>query len=916
MQRLISVTYLDGTMVDYVYDNLGNRLMQTTTLPASPTNMVPTGVGNPGIPNGAVNVSYVPVLTWPATSDPDGSDSVAYYLYFGTNATPPLIYSGWQTTWSPGPLPCYTTYYWYVVARDNHNTQTASPLWSFTTGDVPPAAGFSAQSPTGVAPLTVSFQDQSLHPCGTIASWQWSFHNDGRIDSTNQNPSFTYTSAGDYSVRLTVTDQHGFAATVVQTNLVSVLGPNIIELVPLELSILSAGPYGNLVVSYAVTNTGTISLSGKWQWSDWFYLSPNSALDSSASLVGVIDESQALPAGTVYRRTNLVLVVGTDLTGQFLYLNADGANALEEINTNDNVIRIPADKRLPDLVPGGVNWSGQAIAGQPFNITYSVTNIGPLDVVGLDGTSVDFFDGLFISTNSTFDSTASYIGSGVYTGTLPTGASYTQTDSAYLPNWPAGNYWIFVKANYSRLVAASSPSKVSPAMPVSLGAPILAPVSASVPQGVPSDSRITILDVVTNKGSAPAMGFWVDTLYLSTNAFWDTNAYSLAQSFQNGPVPSGGSYTATNSVRLPGWAAGTYYLLVQIDTLGSLSGNFSGQNVLAVPIALTAPAGLPDLVPFSLLSPGSALPGASIQVVYGVTNSGPTPVVGNWIDELWFSSNAVWDSTAAIAGFQSVNGPLNNGNTYFETNEVTIPSVAAGTYYFIVQVNAGGLAEEATSTNNSLSTPFTVLPASLLPDLAVASFQAPASALPGATIQVSYTVTNKGGSTASGSWFDTLVLSTNTTAAGMVGFFLGFWNITDPVVAGGAYGETNTVVLPSAPDGPYYLVLSLNAFNSLNEFNTNNDTFAMPFTLGQPVVPPPTPIFLNQVTKLSNGSFRFGFTNTPGASFTVFATTNVSLPFSLWTATGSATETSPGQFQFSSSLAANGTTHFYRVRSP
>jgi hypothetical protein len=66
----------------------------------------------------------------------------------------------------------------------------------------------------------------------------------------------------------------------------------------------------------------------------------------------------------------------------------------------------------------------------------------------------------------------------------------------------------------------------------------------------------------------------------------------------------------------------------------------------------------------------------------------------------------------------------------------------------------------------------------------------------------------------------------------------------------------------------------------------------------------------------TNGNFQFGFTNTPGLSFTVFGTTNVSQSFTNWTRLGTATEVSAGSFQFTDPQATNGSERFYRVRSP
>jgi PKD repeat protein len=82
-----------------------------------------------------------------------------------------------------------------------------------------PVAGFYANSTSGIAPLAVTFTDQST---GTgITSWKWDFNNDRITDSTSQNPSFVYTSAGTYSVNLTVANSAG-SDSEVKTNFITV----------------------------------------------------------------------------------------------------------------------------------------------------------------------------------------------------------------------------------------------------------------------------------------------------------------------------------------------------------------------------------------------------------------------------------------------------------------------------------------------------------------------------------------------------------------------------------------------------------------------------------------------------------------------------------------------------------------------
>jgi PKD repeat protein len=83
------------------------------------------------------------------------------------------------------------------------------PTLVVTTASAPPpapVANFSGTPLTGTAPLQVAFTDLSTD---TPTSWAWDFQNDGTVDSTSKNPTFTYSSAGSYDVSLTVANAGG-----------------------------------------------------------------------------------------------------------------------------------------------------------------------------------------------------------------------------------------------------------------------------------------------------------------------------------------------------------------------------------------------------------------------------------------------------------------------------------------------------------------------------------------------------------------------------------------------------------------------------------------------------------------------------------------------------------------------------------
>jgi len=85
----------------------------------------------------------------------------------------------------------------------------------------PPQADFSASPAEIIEGQTVAFTDEST---GDITSWSWDFDNDGTVDSTEQNPNFTYPSPGQYVVALTV-EGPGGSDTEIKSDFIYVSAP-------------------------------------------------------------------------------------------------------------------------------------------------------------------------------------------------------------------------------------------------------------------------------------------------------------------------------------------------------------------------------------------------------------------------------------------------------------------------------------------------------------------------------------------------------------------------------------------------------------------------------------------------------------------------------------------------------------------
>ncbi|MFN9306775.1 MAG: PKD domain-containing protein, partial [Planctomycetota bacterium] len=142
-----------------------------------------------------------------------------------------------------------------LVAR-NANSQGTTTRVGVVRVVTTPTAAFTASVSAGVAPLSVTFTDASTE---SPTSWAWDFQNDGVVDSTAQNPTFSYVTPGIYTVRLVATNEAG-SGTVVQTGAVNALTP-----VTANFTRTPASGTTPLLVSFTNTSVGATSFAWDFQ---------------------------------------------------------------------------------------------------------------------------------------------------------------------------------------------------------------------------------------------------------------------------------------------------------------------------------------------------------------------------------------------------------------------------------------------------------------------------------------------------------------------------------------------------------------------------------------------------------------------------------------------------------------------------
>ena len=196
---------------------------------AAGTYTVSLTVTGPGGSNTQTRTSYVtvtappvaPVAQFTGTPTKGKAPTTVDFTNSSTGSITSYAWDFGDGTTSPAanPSKIYSKSGTYTVALTVTGPGGSNKRTQTNYVKVTPRAKFSATSTTGVAPLTVSFVDESV---GGVTSYAWDF-GDGTT-STQANPSKVYSTPGVYSVVLTVTGAGG-SDTQTLTDYVTALLP-------------------------------------------------------------------------------------------------------------------------------------------------------------------------------------------------------------------------------------------------------------------------------------------------------------------------------------------------------------------------------------------------------------------------------------------------------------------------------------------------------------------------------------------------------------------------------------------------------------------------------------------------------------------------------------------------------------------
>jgi hypothetical protein len=435
----------------------------------------------------------------------------------------------------------------------NNNT-TVSSAMAITRALVPDLAISNVTAPASGnigSPVTVGWTVSNLGAAGAFGNWvdRVYLSPDGTLNgavslgdfvrpstlvagaSYTQSVSVTLPVAADASdVIVVVTNATGsvYEQGATANNQAAAPGPFALthpDLVAQNVTVPASAQSGSsFTVAWSVADSGTGAATGSWV--DKVYLSADSTLDASDTLLGTVPAPSALAVGASYN-SSLTATMPNGTNGSFhIIVVTDAGGAVNE-GAGGKANNTAVSGALPvtlapyaDLTVTAVGAQSNLVIGNPASLTVSwtVQNNG----TGAGATS-NWNDEIVLSPDSTLGNADDIvIGTVAHSGALPVGLSYSTTQILSLPANLEGSFTLFVKTDSAGAVYQgpnTAPDFLAASAPVLVA---LKPYADLVVQNVvapatgTNNQSVSLSWVVANQGIGTTdTANWSDSVYYS-----------------------------------------------------------------------------------------------------------------------------------------------------------------------------------------------------------------------------------------------------------------------------------------------------------------------------------------------------------------------------------------------------------------
>ncbi len=482
-----------------------------------------------------------------------------------------------------------------------------------------------------------------------------------------------------------------------------------VDLAPATLQVPAATNAGAIMtVSYTVNNDGQADLQGK-TWTDDLYISNNATWNpATAQLLRTSQYADIVAANSNYQvQTEVNIPIGLASNNYYLHLLTDVEDDIFEY-TDENNNRIASAAFVVsgyppvDLAVNSVMAADSTSSGQSVTVSWNVENLSSTNTV-----AAYWFDGVYLSTDATWDATDTQLGEWQHTGPLNGTESYANSRSVDIPDGISGMYYLIAVTDINELNNDTDPTNnygtSTQATVIELTPPPDLVISTfDVPPTATSGQPLSAIWSVSNVGTAPTVsGSWIDRFYLSTDFELNSGDQLVKTVNHSGNLAVGESYTDTMDISIPVNVSGNRILIVKTDFNDvEYELNNENNNTATSVISITQPPPS-DLIVSQVQVPSMATAGNPVTIDWTVQNNGQNPAVGTMKEAIYLSDDAAWDINDALIGLLDceVNlAPLASENRTLTTN---LTGVALDDYYAIVRTDILNNIYESDDVNNT-----------------------------------------------------------------------------------------------------------------------------------------------------------------------------------------------------------------------
>ncbi|MEL7419880.1 MAG: CARDB domain-containing protein, partial [Cyanobacteria bacterium J06555_3] len=602
-------------------------------------------------------------------------------------------------------------------------------------------------------------------------------------------------------------------------------------------------------ISWTTTNTGNGdafapqngSNSYDNPWRDLVYLSKDEVVDENDPILNNYyhnHQKYNLASSDSYTLSDNVYIPSTEAGEYYLLFATDADGVLVEGNESDNVYAKPITIGATNLEVTAVDAPTNLILNQKVDALWTVSNTGNVTA------PTNWTDYIYISDDAVYDSNDVYVDE-LATGDrtpLAGGDSYTFTKDLVIPDTATGDRYLLFIADGNKRQGENDETDNTYALAVNIAAPNLSISDPLAPSSVYLGESVEISWKLNNTGevSAPKSGY--DFVYISDDPYFDDNDPNLISqntgNFAN--LGSNNSYTIEKDVVIPRTTLGARYLLFVADGNNKQGETDETDNVLAVPIEITALD--VDLVVSNISAPLESFAGDEVEVVWTVTNTGSDDATGTWTDRIYLAQDTTNIQANEIYGSFEFTGTIAAGELIERRQKITLPPTLEGDFQLVVTTDVDDELIEYGKENNNTTARAEQFK-SILPtfaNLQVINVIAPNTAFSSQSTVVEWTVTNIGDAATSAlRWQDRIWLSLDQIYDGAD---LPFGQVANSsyLNPGESYTNSLEIDLPQGIDGNYYFLVETDSDTSqVFEFQNEDDNFGVSNISDIELTPPP-----------------------------------------------------------------------------